>query len=152
MSQADHDAPLRWHWLYIPLVAYLALCIAPSILAPVLFVVSLFAVDAPMQAAPTPVSLVAYPVFLGLIFWPFLWLYGFARDALIKHPSSEKSLRRATILSVVAMSPPCTLLSVSVIGGGQGAGILGFLFLFLLPLLATLGWLTGRGIAWLLRS
>ena len=30
------------------------------------------------------------------------------------------------------------------------AGILAFLFLILLPLLGILGWLTGRGIAWIL--
>ena len=115
MSRADHDEPLQWHWLYIPLVAYLVLSIAPSILAPIFFVLSLFTIDVPMQPAPTPVSLLAIPLFLGLIFWPFLWLYGYARDALIKYPSSEKSLRLATIMSSAAMSLPCSLLSLSAV-------------------------------------
>ena len=104
MSRADRDEPLRWHWLYIPLVAYLVFSIAPSILAPIFFVVTLFIIDVPMQPAPTPVSLVAFPLFLGLIFWPFLLMYRYARNALIEHPSSEKSLRLATIMSVAAMS------------------------------------------------
>jgi hypothetical protein len=150
MSEAHHEEPLQWHWLYIPLVAYLVLCIAPSILSPIFFVLSLFIIDIPVQPAPTPVSLLAFPLFLGLIFWPFLWLYGYARDALIKYPSSEKSLRLATIISSAAMSLPCSLLSLSATGGGQGAGILAFLFLIFLPLPGILGWLIGRGIAWIL--
>jgi hypothetical protein len=152
MSRADHDEPLRWHWLHIPLVAYLVFSIAPSILAPIFFVLTLFIIDVPpMQPAPTPVSLVVFPLFLGLIFWPFLWMYRYARNALIEHPSSEKSLRLATIMSVAAMSLPCSMLSLMAsAGGGEGAGILAFLFLILLPLLGILGWLIGRGIAWIL--
>ena len=42
MSRADHDEPLQWHWLYIPLVAYLVFAVGPSILAPIFFVLSLF--------------------------------------------------------------------------------------------------------------
>jgi hypothetical protein len=129
----------------------LVFSIAPSILAPIFFVVTLFIIDVPMQPAPTPVSLVAFPLFLGLIFWPFLWMYRYVRNALIEHPSSENSLRLATIMSVAAMSLPCSMLSLMAsAGGGQGAGILAFLFLILLPLLGILGWLTGRGIAWIL--
>ena len=64
----DRDEPLRWHWLYIPLVAYLVFSIAPSILAPIFFVVTLFIIDVPMQPAPTPVSLVAFPLFP----WPYI--------------------------------------------------------------------------------
>ena len=124
MSRADHDEPLRWHWLYIPLVAYLVFSIAPSILAPIFFVLTLFVIDVPMQPAPTPVSLVAFPLFLGLIFWPFLWMYRYARNALIEHPSSEKSLRLATIMSVAAMSLPCSMLSLMAsAGGGQGQAL-----------------------------
>ncbi len=147
MSEGQHNEPLQWHWLYIPLVAYLVLCVGPSVLAPIWFVVSLFTLDVPVRGGPNPLSLLVIPVFLALIFWPFLWLHGFARDALIKEPSSEKSLRLATITSVVAMSLPGSLLSLSMAsadGGGQGAGILAFLFLFVLPLLGVLGWLTAE--------
>src|SRR3954454_20449476 len=152
MSEGQRNEPLRWHWLYVPLVAYLVLCIAPSVLSPIWFLVSLFTLDVPVLGGPSPLSLLVFPVFLGLVFWPFLWLYGFARDALIKDSSSEKPLRLATIMSVVAMSLPSFLLSLliaSADGGGQGAGIFAFLLLFFLPLLGVLGWLIARVIAWL---
>ena len=98
------------------------------------------------------------PIFLGLIFWPFLWLYGCARDELIKNPSSEASIRLATIMSAIAMSVPCSLFLIatpaemmsSAHDAGQGTGIAGFQFLIFLPLPGILGWFTGRGIAWLL--
>ncbi len=145
MSKADHDEPLQWHWLYIPLVAFLVFAVGPSILASIFFVLSFF-VD------------VISPFFLGLTFWPFLWLYGFARDALIEDPSSENSVRLATIMSVIAMSAPCSLFLVATPGemmssapdAGQGTGIASFLFIIFLPLPGILGWLTGRGIAWIL--
>ena len=74
-------------------------------------------------------------------------MYRYARNALIE----QKSLRLATIMSVAAMSLPCSMLSLMTsAGGGEGAGILAFLFLILLPLLGILGWLIGRGIAWIL--
>jgi hypothetical protein len=147
------NEPLQWHWLYIPLVAYVALSIAPSILSSIFFVLSLFIIDGPRQPAPTPVSLLAYTLFFGLIFWPFLWLYGYARDALIADPSSEKSLRLATITSTVAMSLPCPLASLwAATNEGQGTGIAAFLLLIFLPLPGVLGWLIGRRIAWILRS
>ena len=97
-----------------------------------------------------------YPLLLGLTCWPFLWLYGFARDALIEDPSSEKSLRLATIMSVIAMSVPCSLFLVTAPAEmtssavGQGTGIAVFFFIILLPFPGILGWLTGRGIAWIL--
>jgi hypothetical protein len=46
MSQAHRDEPLRWHWLYMPLVAFLVFAVGPSVLAPILFVLSLL-VDIP---------------------------------------------------------------------------------------------------------
>ena len=71
----------------VSIVAYLVLSIAPSILAPIFFVVSLFIIDIPVKRGPTPVSLVAIPLFLGLIFWPFLWLYRYARNTrLLRNP------------------------------------------------------------------
>jgi hypothetical protein len=43
MSRADNDEPR----LYVPIVAYLVLSIAPSILAPIFIVVSLFIFTSP---------------------------------------------------------------------------------------------------------
>jgi hypothetical protein len=163
MSKADHDEPLRWHWLYIPLVAYLVFAVGPSVLAPIFFILSLFvdisSIIGPVQHAPGIDSILLDPIFLGLIFWPFLWLYGCARDELIKNPSSEASIRLATIMSAIAMSVPCSLFLIatpaemmsSARDAGQGTGIAGFLVLIILPFLGILGWLTGRGIAWMLR-
>ena len=159
MSQAHRDEPLRWHWLYMPLVAFLVFAVGPSVLAPILFVLSLLVdipIVGPVQRAPDLISILVYPLLLGLTCWPFLWLYGFARDALIADPSSEKSLRLATIMSVVAMSVPCSLFLVAVPGEmmssavGQGTGIAVFFFIILLPFPGILGWLTGRWIAWIL--
>src|SRR5882672_10680154 len=159
MSKAHHDEPLRWHWLYIPLVAFLVFAVGPSVLAPILFVLSLLVdipIVGPVQRAPDLISILVYPLLLGLTCWPFLWLYGFARDALIEDPSSEKSLRLATIMSVVAMSVPCSRFLVAVPGEmmssavGQGTGIAAFFFIIFLPLPGILGWLTDRGIAWML--
>ena len=136
MSQAHDGEPLRRHWLYIPLVAFLVFAVGPSVLAPIFFILSLFvdisSIIGPAQHAPGIGSILLEPIFLGLIFWPFLWLYGFARDALIEDPSSEKSLRLATIMSVIAMSVPCSLFLVAtpgemmLSGVGQGTGFVAF--------------------------
>jgi hypothetical protein len=159
MSKAHHDEPLRWHWLYIPLVAFLVFAVGPSVLAPIFFVLSLLVdipIVGPVQRAPDLISILVYPLLLGLMFWPFLWLYGFARDALIEDPSSEKSLRLATIMSVIAMSVPCSPFLVAVPGEmmlsgvGQGTGFIAFFFIIFLPLPGIPGWFTGRGIAWML--
>ena len=162
MSRADRDEPLRWHWLYIPLVAFLVFTVGPSVLAPIFFMLSFFVdtslIMIPVQQAPSIMSILFEPIFLGLIFWPFLWLYGCARDELIKDPSSEDSIRLATIMSAIAMSVPCSLFLVgtpaemmsSARDAGQGTGVAGFLFLMFLPLPGILGWFTGRGIAWML--
>ncbi len=156
-GRAQQTQPLQWHWLYVPLVAYLVFSVGPSILAPILFVLSFF-VDIPVRQLADPISLIVSAFFLGLTLWPFLWLYGFARDALIADPSAEKSLRLATIMSSVAMSVPCSLLSLMATGSMtssahdayEGTGIAIFFFFILLPLPGILGWLTGRGIAWIL--
>jgi len=42
-GRTRQEEPLRWHWLYIPLVAYAALSIAPSILSSIFFVLIFFA-------------------------------------------------------------------------------------------------------------
>ena len=59
----------------------------PSVLAPILFVLSLLVdipIVGPVQRAPDLISILVYPLLLGLTCWPFLWLHGFARDALIE--------------------------------------------------------------------
>jgi hypothetical protein len=163
MSQAHHGEPLRWHWLYIPLVAFLVFVFVPSVLVPIIFVLSLVVditgIAVPVQRPQRLLSIFIDPFFIGLTLWPFLRLYRYARNALIEHPSSEASLRLATIMSTVAMSLPCPLLSLETIGAMmssgrdayQGWGIIIIFFLILLPLLGILGWLIGRGIAWMLR-
>jgi hypothetical protein len=87
MSKSHHNEALRWHWLYIPLVAFLVFAVGPSVLAPILFVLSLLVdipIVGPVQRAPDLISILVYPLLLGLTCWPFLWLHGFARDALIE--------------------------------------------------------------------
>ena len=68
MSKSHHNEALRWHWLYIPLVAFLVFAVGPSVLAPILFVLSLL-VDipflGPVQRAPDLISMLIYPLLLG---------------------------------------------------------------------------------------
>jgi hypothetical protein len=162
MSKAGYDEPLRWHWLYIPLVAFLVFSVGPSVLITIIFVLSLVVditgIAVPVQRPQRLLSILIDPFFIGLTLRPFLRLYRYARNALIEHPSSENSLRLATIMSTVAMSLPCPLLSLETIGAMmssardayQGWGIIVVFFIILLPLLGILGWLIGRGIAWIL--
>jgi hypothetical protein len=69
MSQAHHGEPLRWHWLYIPLVAFLVFAVGPSVLAPIFFILSLFvdisSIIGPAQHAPGIGSILLEPIFLG---------------------------------------------------------------------------------------
>jgi hypothetical protein len=93
----------------------------PSVLAPILFVLSLVVditgIAVPVQRPQHLLSILIDPFFVGLTLWPFLRLYRYARNALIELPSSETSLRQATIMSTVAMSLPRPLLSLATIGG-----------------------------------
>src|SRR6267378_2412596 len=74
-----------------------------------------------------------------------------ARDALIEDPSSEKSLRLATIMSVIAMSVPCSPFLVAVPGEmmssgvGQGTGFVAFFFIIFLPFPGILDGLLAAG-------
>jgi hypothetical protein len=65
MSRAHRDEPLRWHWLYMPLVAFLVFAAGPSVLAPIFFVLSLFvdvsSIVGPVQRAPNLISMLVYP-------------------------------------------------------------------------------------------
>ena len=142
---------------------FLVFVFVPSVLVPIIFVLSLVVditgIAVPVQRPQRLLSIFIDPFFIGLTLWPFLRLYRYARNALIEHPSSAASLRLATIMSTVAMSLPCPLLSLETVGAMmssgrdayQGWGIIVIFFLILLPLLGILGWLIGRGIAWMLR-
>jgi hypothetical protein len=53
------------------------------------FFVDISLIMSPVQQAPGILSILLEPIFLGLIFWPFLWLYRCARDELITDPSKK---------------------------------------------------------------
>jgi hypothetical protein len=157
---------LRRHglrWLFLPLIAFAIFAAGPSVIAPILYILHLLFDLSPylgaVQGGPGPISLIVEPLVLTLAFWPFLALYGAARDRLIAQPAEWKSIRLATIGATLTMSLPSTIFLVgtpaemlsSARDAGQGTGIMIFLFMFLLPILGIFGWLTGRGIAWMLR-
>jgi len=168
----QHDRP--WHpplglqhhglrWLFIPLIAFAVLAVGPSVLAPIFFILSssvdLSALVGPVQRAPGLISILLEPLVLTFGLWPFLALYGVARDKLINQPAEWRSTRLATIASTIAMSLPSTVFLVGIPqemmstapDAGQGTGILLFLFMLFLPIPGIIGWLIGRCIAWMLR-
>jgi hypothetical protein len=150
-------------WLFLPLIAFAIFAAGPSVLTPILYIMHLvFDLSrylGAVQGGPGPISLLLQPLVLTLAFWPFLALYGAARDRLIAQPAEWKSIRLATIGATLTMSLPSTVFLVGVPqemlssarDAGQGTGIAIFLFMFLLPILGMFGWLTGRGIAWVMR-
>lgn len=145
-------------WMFAPLVAFLIFTVGPSVLAPILFILSLL-VDLGRVHAPSPLAMLLGPLLLTIALWPFLWLYGYVRDELIAQPAEWKSIRLATIVSTVAMSVPSTLLSLAATsemtsppGGGGGIGFVLIPFMLFLLIPGFFGWLIGRGIAWLLRD
>jgi hypothetical protein len=158
---------LRRHgfrWLFAPLIAFAVFDVGPSVLAPILFILSFFvdlgALASRLDRAPgLIIALLVEPFVLTIGLWPFLALYSAARGILIERPAGWRSIRLATIASTIAMSLPSTVLLLDASGemvstardAGQGTGILLFLFLLLLPILGIFGWGIGRGIAWVLR-
>jgi hypothetical protein len=150
-------------WMYLPLIAFAVFAIGPSVIAPILYILHLLfdlsAYLGAVQGGPGPISLVLEPLVLTVAFWPFLALYGAARDGLIAQPAEWKSVRLATIGATLTMSLPSTVFLVgtpaemlsSARDAGQGTGIMIFLFMFLLPIVGIFGWLTGRLVAWMLR-
>jgi hypothetical protein len=171
-TRASDHGEMPWHppgslqrhglrWLYLPLIAFAIFTVGPSVLAPIGFILSLV-VD--LRAfigphAPNPFALLLDPLVLAIAFWPFLALYGITRNKLIAEPAEWRSIRLATIGATIAMSLPSTIFLVGVpqemtatsTGAGQGTGIACFLFMIFLPLPGIFGWLTGRGIAWVMR-
>ena len=153
-----------FRWLFAPLIAFAVFDVGPSVLAPILFILSFFvdlgALASRLDHAPgLMIALLVEPFVLIIGLWPFLALYSAARDMLIERPAAWRSVRLATIASTIAMSVPSTVLLLSASGemvstardAGQGTGILLFLFLLLLPIRGIFGWGIGRGTAWILR-
>jgi hypothetical protein len=150
-------------WMFIPLIAFAIFAVGPSLIAAILYILHLIfdlsAYLGAVRGGPGPLSLLLEPLVLTIALWPFLALYGILRDRLIAQPATWKSIRLATIGATLAMSLPSTMFLLGVPlemlssarDAGQGTGILIFLFVFLLPILGIFGWLTGRGIARLLR-
>jgi hypothetical protein len=94
MSNAHHDEPLRWHWLYMPLVAFLVFAVGPSVLAPILFVLSLLVDIPPVQRAPDLISMLIYPLLLGLTCWPpFPGILGWLADVRHDRVKANEAVR-----------------------------------------------------------
>jgi hypothetical protein len=154
---ADRGAAVVWP--YIPLIVFAALCVGPSVLAPIFYMVSsIIDISGLVGRAERPPDLTAllfYPFLFFLPYWPFLALYGVTRDALIRDPSSQKSIRLAMIVSTIAMALPSSLFLVETPGemmssardAGQGVGILAFFYVIFLPFPGIVGWFIGRSIA-----
>jgi hypothetical protein len=150
-------------WPYIPLIAFAVLCVGPSVLAPILYLLSA-AVDLRGLAGANPrapglAALLFYPLLFVLPYWPFLALYDVTRKALIRDPSSRQSIRLATIASTIAMALPCSLVLIgtpaemmsSARDAGQGTGIAMLFYAIFLPFPGIVGWWIGHGIARLVR-
>jgi hypothetical protein len=152
-----------FRWLFLPLIAFAIFAAGPSMIALILYILHLlFDLSrylGAVQGGPGPITLIVEPLVLTLAFWPFLALYGAARGGPIAQPAQWKSIRLATIGATLAMSLPSTVflfgappeMLSSARDAGKGTGIMIFLFMFLLPIVGIFGWLTGRGIAWMLR-
>jgi hypothetical protein len=174
-ANGDRDTP--WHppaslqrhglrWIFLPLVAFAIFAAGPSALALIAYIlnamVDLSPLVGPVGRSVPPVTLLirllVEPLFLTIPLWPFLALYSVARDTLIEQPAEWRSIRLATIGATVAMSLPSTIFLVgaplemmsSARDAGQGAGIISFFFMVLLPIPGIIGWFIGRGIAWTL--
>jgi|SRR5215831_16889961 len=148
-------------WPYIPLIVFAALCVGPSVLAPIFYMLSstidISGLVGRAERPPDLTALLFYPFFFFLPYWPFLALYNLTREALIKDPSSQKSIRLAMIVSTIAMALPSSLFLVgtpaemmsSARDAGQGTGIAAAFYVIFLPFFGIVGWLIGRGIAWI---
>lgn len=169
----DRETP--WHppaslqrhglrWMFIPLIAFAIFAAGPSVLAPIAYLLN-SAIDitpfvGPLQHPPALLTLLVEPLVLTIALWPFLALYSTTRRKLIEQPAEWRSIRMATIGATFAMSLPSIVFLVgapqemmsSAPDAGQGVGIVSFFFMILLPIPGAIGWLIGRGVAWMLRS
>ena len=149
-------------WVFMPLIAFAIFAFGPSVLAPIAYLVSLLvhlsAFGGPPPRLPDPITLLLEPPILTIALWPFLALYGTTRGKLIEQPEEWRSIRLATIGATLAMCLPGAVLLVAVPldmvsparDAGQGSGFLCLFFMVLLWIPGAIGWLIGRGIAWML--
>jgi len=145
----------------MPLIAFAIFAFGPSVLTPIAYILSLLAhlssFGGPPPRLPDPISLLLEPPILTIALWPFLTLYRATRGKLLDQPEEWRSIRLATIGATVAMSLPGAALLVAVPldmvsparDAGEGSGFLCLFFMVLLWIPGAIGWLIGRGIAWI---
>jgi hypothetical protein len=171
-TRVNGDRETSWHppvslqrhglqWMFMPLIAFAIFDFGPSVLAPVAFILSLLIHLSPFGGLPPrlpdPITLLLEPPILMIALWPFLTLYRTTRAKLIEQPQEWRSIRLATIGATLAMSLPSAALLVGVPqdmvsparDAGQGSGFLCLFFMVLLWIPGVIGWLIGRGIAWM---
>jgi len=148
-------------WVFMPLIAFAIFAFGPSVLAPIAYILSLLIHLSPYGGLPPrlpdPITLLLEPLILTMALWPFLLLYSATRGKLIEQPEAWRSLRLATIGATLAMSLPSAALLVGAPmdmvsparDAGEGTGFLCLFFMVLLWIPGAVGWLIGRGIAWL---
>jgi len=173
-TRVNGDRDTSWHppssllrhgmqWILMPLIAFAIFDFGPAVLAPIAYIVSLLVHlgslnGPPPPRLPDPLTLLLQPPILMLALWPFLVLYSTARGKLIEQPEEWRSIRLATIAATFAMSLPSVALLVGAPldmvsparDAGQGTGFLCLFFMLLLWIPGVIGWLIGRGIAWML--
>jgi hypothetical protein len=152
----------KMRWPYTSLIIFGVLCVGPSLIAPIAYLLSstvdISGLIGRPDRPPDLIALLLYPFFFFLPFWPFLALYDVTRKAVTDDPSAQKSIRLAMIVSTVAMALPSLLfwtttpaeMMSSARDAGQGTGIIAFFYAIFLPFPGILGWFVGRGIAWIL--
>ena len=172
-TRVNGDRDTSWHppssllrhgmqWMFMPLIAFAIFDFGPAVLTPIAYIVSLLVhlgslSGPPPPRLPDPLSLLLEPPILTIALWPFLALYGTTRGMLVEQPEEWRSLRLATIGATLAMCLPGAVLLVAVPldmvsparDAGQGSGFLCLFFMVLLWIPGAIGWLIGRGIAWI---
>jgi hypothetical protein len=172
-TRVNGDRDTSWHppssllrhglqWMFMPLIAFAIFDFGPAVLTPIAYILSLMvhlgSLSGLPPRLPDPLTLLLQPPILMLALWPFLVLYSTTRGMLIEQPEEWKSIRLATIAATFAMSLPSVALLVGVPldlvsparDAGQGTGFLCLFFMLLLWIPGVIGWLIGRGIAWML--
>ena len=172
-TRVNGDRDTSWHppsslqrhglqWMFMPLIAFAIFDFGPAVLAPIAYIQSLLVHLSSLSGLPPrlpdPLTLLLQPPILMLALWPFLVLYSTTRGKLIEQPEEWRSIRLATIAATFAMSLPSVALLVGAPqdlvsparDAGQGTGFFCLFFMLLLWIPGVIGWLIGRGIAWML--